>query len=137
VPAPVPPAQIVLKQVKLRTAHNKTLDAAILIAPNGRTLYHFTLDKAKKIACTGKCAQFWPPLLIKKGAEPSAGKGINAKKLGTIKRPNGRYQVTYYGWPLYTFLSDKKAGDVFGEGVEKTWFAVSPSGKLVKQASGG
>jgi predicted lipoprotein with Yx(FWY)xxD motif len=123
--------------VKLRAVKNPTLNAIILVSPKGMTLYHFTLDKGKKIACTGKCVDFWPPLLIKKGAKPTGATGLDAKKLGTIKRPNGRYQVTYAGYPLYTFASDKKKGDVFGEGVEKTWYAVSPTGKLVKKASVG
>ena len=123
------------KQVKLRAAHNATLNAMILISPSGRTLYHFLADKGKRIACTGQCAQFWPPLLIKKGAKPTGAAGLVPKKLGTIKRPNGRYQVTYAGFPLYVFASDKKKGDVLGEGFEKSWYAVAPSGKLVKRAS--
>jgi predicted lipoprotein with Yx(FWY)xxD motif len=109
----------------------------ILISPSGRTLYHFLADKGKTIACKGQCAQFWPPLLIKKGAKPTGATGLDPKKLGTIKRPNGRYQVTYAGFPLYLFASDKKKGDVLGEGVEKSWYAVAPSGKLVKRASVG
>ena len=122
-----------LKTVKLRATHNATLNAMVLISPKGLTLYHFTFDKAKKIACTGPCLKFWPPLLIKKGAKPTAGPGLNAKKLGSIRRPDGRYQVTYYGFPLYTFASDRRRGDVKGEGVENAWWAVGSTGKLVKK----
>jgi predicted lipoprotein with Yx(FWY)xxD motif len=125
----------VLKTVKLRQTHNASLNANVLISPKGLTLYHFTFDKAKKIACTGPCLSFWPPLLIKKGAKPTAGPGLNVKKLGTIRRPDGRYQVTYYGFPLYTFASDRRRGDVKGEGVENAWWAVSATGKLVKKPS--
>jgi len=123
----------VLKAVKLRAVHNDALNATILVGPRGLTLYHFLLDKGKKIGCTGKCAVFWPPLIIKRGAKPTAAAGLAAKKLGTIRRPNGRYQVTYAGLPLYTFALDKRAGDVHGQGVEKTWYAISPTGKLVKR----
>jgi predicted lipoprotein with Yx(FWY)xxD motif len=107
----------------------------ILISPSGRTLYHMTVEKGKKIVCTGECAKFWPPLLIKRGAKPTAGAGLDARKLGTIKRPDGRLQVTYAGLPLYAFASDKRTGDVNGEGVERIWYAVAPSGKIVKRAS--
>ena len=62
---------------------------------------------------------------------------MNAKKLGTIRRPNGRFQVTYAGLALYAFADDKKAGDANGEGVEKIWYAVAPSGKIVRRASVG
>ena len=121
-----------LKTVKLRAAHITSLDATVLISPRGLTLYHFTFEKAKKIACSGPCLKFWPPLLIKKGAKPTAGPGLNAKKLGTIRRPDGRYQVTYFGFPLYTFSSDRRRGDAKGEGVENAWWAVGANGKLVK-----
>jgi predicted lipoprotein with Yx(FWY)xxD motif len=93
-----------------------------------------TAEKGKKILCTGQCAQFWPPLLIKRGARPTAGPGLDPKKLGTIRRPDGRFQVTYAGLPLYTFAQDKRAGQANGEGVEKIWFAVGPNGKLVRKA---
>jgi predicted lipoprotein with Yx(FWY)xxD motif len=96
-----------------------------------------TAEKGKKIVCTGQCTQFWPPLLIKRGAKPTAGTGLDAKKLGTIKRPDGQLQVTYAGLPLYMFASDKRTGDVKGEGVEKIWYAVAPTGKIVKRAAVG
>ena len=57
--------------------------------------------------------------------------------LDEIRRPDGRYQVTYAGLALYTFASDKRPGDARGEGVEKVWFAISPSGRLVKRPSTG
>lgn len=101
------------------------------------TLYHLTAEKGKKIACTGACAQFWPPLLIRPGAKPTAGPGINQKKLGTTKRPDGSVQVTYAGLPLYRFASDKKPGDTKGQGFQKVWYAISPRGRIVKSASSG
>jgi len=118
-------------------AHSKTLGgAAILVSQNGLTLYHLIAEKGKKIVCTGQCATFWPPLLIAKGSKPTATKGVTAKKLGTIHRPDGRYQVTYAGFPLYRYSGDHKAGQVNGEGVENSWFAVSTAGKVVKLPAG-
>ena len=122
-----------LKTVRLRSSHNASLNANVVISPKGLTLYHFTAEKGTKIECTGPCLSVWPPLLVKKGAKPTAGPGLSAKKLGVIRRPDGRYQVTYFGFALYTFASDRRRGDVKGEGVEGTWWAVGASGKLVKR----
>jgi predicted lipoprotein with Yx(FWY)xxD motif len=72
---------------------------SLLATANGMTLYHYTLDKHGAIACTGTCAKFWPPLLVKVGAKPAVGSGINAAKLGTVKRPNGTTQVVYADFP--------------------------------------
>ena len=38
------------------------------------------------------------------------------KSLSTVKRPDGRRQVAYKGGPLYTFVEDKKPGDMKGNG---------------------
>jgi predicted lipoprotein with Yx(FWY)xxD motif len=109
----------------------------MLVASNGRSLYHETTETRGKIKCTGACATFWPPLTIKAGVKPTAGAGVNQALLGTIKRPDGRTQVTYNHFPLYRYGDDKKRGDVKGEGEEHIWFVVAPSGKLVKATTSG
>jgi hypothetical protein len=70
-----------------------------------------------------------------KGTKPLAGPGITKSKLGTIKRPDGRIQVTYAGLTLYRYSGDSKAGQTNGEGIQNIWYAISPTGKLVKKAS--
>lgn len=124
--------------MKIRGVRNAKLNATILVDQAGRTLYHLTKEKRKKIVCTGQCAQLWPPLLVRRGSKPTAGAGVDRKKLGTIRRPDGTVQVTYASFALYRFAGDRKPGQVAGEGVEKIWYAIDPSGRLVKgrQASG-
>ncbi len=126
------------------TAHSGTVSSAanakygaLLVNASGHTLYHMTAEKRGKIACTGSCAKFWPPLVIKQGTKPTAGTGVKQAKLGTIKRPDGSIQVTYNGYALYRFADDKKRGDTKGEDVEHIWFAVSPAGTLVKAPTTG
>ena len=106
----------------------------VLVTSSGLTLYRYTAEGRGAIGCTGACARLWPPLLVKGKAKPVAGAGINASKLGTIKRPGGGLQVTYNGYALYRYATDRKAGDVNGQGVDGKWYAIAPSGKLVRKA---
>jgi predicted lipoprotein with Yx(FWY)xxD motif len=114
----------------------KTRLGKILVDSRGHTLYLFKKDKGKKSACSGACAQFWPPL--RTSGKPKAGSGAKASLLGTTKRSDGKPQVTYNGHPVYGFVMDKKAGDTSGEGVTAfgaKWFAISASGKQVSPKS--
>ena len=119
----------------VKTAKNTTLNTTIIVNKSGLTLYHLISEKGKKFVCTGSCATIWPPLTVHKGSKPVAGSGITQSKLGMIKRPDGRIQVTYYGMTLYRYSADSKAGQTNGEGIQNIWYAISPTGKLVKNAS--
>ena len=117
--------------VQVKTSRNASLDASILVSSSGRTLYHLTTEHGKKIVCTSVCG-LWPPLLARKGAKLSAGVGVTKSKLGTVKRPDGKLQVTYGGLALYRYGGDSKPGQTNGQGISKTWYAISPTGALVK-----
>jgi predicted lipoprotein with Yx(FWY)xxD motif len=104
----------------------------ILVNSQGHTLYLFKKDSRGKSACTGECAQFWPPL--RASGAPTAGSGVSASKLGTIRRSDGKPQVTYKGHPLYTFRQDTKAGQTRGQGLTAfgaSWFTLSPAGNQI------
>ncbi|WP_024619319.1 COG4315 family predicted lipoprotein [Pseudomonas kilonensis] len=75
----------------------------------GMTLYTFAKDSAGKSACNDKCAANWPPLMAEAG-DKSMGDWT------VIKRDDGSMQWAYQGMPLYTFVMDKKAGDMTGDG---------------------
>ena len=115
---------------------HKTSLGSVLATRSGRTLYQFAADKRGRSACTAAaCVQFWPPLAAK--GRPTAGKGVRASLLGTIRRPGGVRQVTYAGHPLYTFALDKGAGQTKGQGLNDfggKWWAVSASGRKVVKA---
>jgi predicted lipoprotein with Yx(FWY)xxD motif len=88
------------------------------ILVSGKTVY--TL-KASKTSCGTRCLKIWPEVLLAKGVKKAkAGTGVNAAKLGTIKRANGALQVTYNGKPLYRFVGDTASGQVHGN-VTDTW----------------
>ncbi|MGW4486434.1 hypothetical protein ACWEOE_21615 [Amycolatopsis sp. NPDC004368] len=103
----------------------------------GRTLYRFDKDTPKPPTsnCNGDCKVKWPPVLVKPGSRIFVN-GVAAAKIGIITRSDGGRQVTLNGWPLYTFSGDKKPGDINGEGVQGTWFAISPTGGKVLPKGG-
>ncbi len=105
----------------------KTALGQVLVDAEGRTLYLYKKDtQGKASTCDGSCAVTWPPVEAKD--KPTAGTGIDATKLTTVKRADATEQVAYDGWPLYRYGGDKNAGDTTGEGVDSVWYAVSPAG---------
>jgi predicted lipoprotein with Yx(FWY)xxD motif len=105
----------------------------ILTTGSGVTLYEFTPDKAGKSVCTGACATTWPPLTVPSGTHVTAASGVGT--LTTITRSDGSKQVAINGHPLYKFAGDSGAGMTKGQGVEGTWFVVSPTGALIRKAA--
>ena len=105
----------------------------VLVDSSGRTIYLFVADKGTTSVCYGSCAQVWPPVLTT--GTPQAGAGVSASLLGTTSRTDGKTEVTYAGHPLYYFISDKKPGDLTGQGVNGfggPWYVVAASGAAVK-----
>jgi predicted lipoprotein with Yx(FWY)xxD motif len=104
----------------------------IIVDGRGRTLYLFEKDRRGHSACSGTCATYWPPLLTT--GKPAAGTGVKKSLLGTIRRANGKKQVTYNGHPLYRYIQDRKPGQITGQDSHffgASWYVVSPSGKKI------
>jgi predicted lipoprotein with Yx(FWY)xxD motif len=100
----------------------------VLVNDSGFTLYHLKTETAGKIECTGSCVGVWPPVLLPAGVMAAhAGSGLTGT-LGTIHRPDGGTQVTYNGFPLYTYSGDTAAGQANGQGIQGVWFAVTAAG---------
>lgn len=94
------------------TANNKTLGKKILVNRKGMTLYSLSVERKGKFICTNSvCLSLWKPLTVAKG---TVATGV--AHLTVVKRPDGRRQVAYRGGPLYTFVQDKRTGDVKGNG---------------------
>jgi predicted lipoprotein with Yx(FWY)xxD motif len=118
--------------VSLRT----TKLGQVLVNSKGHTLYLFEKDRNGRSSCSGKCAQFWPPLLSR--GKPTAGPGVKVSMLGTTRRSTGGLQMTYNKHPLYSFSLDKAAGQTNGEGnlaFGAKWYAVSGRGTAVLKAA--
>ena len=122
------------KQLVVKTATNPTLHQKVLVNRNGLTLYSLSVEQRGRFICTGSCLSLWTPLVVPKGTTPTG-----ALHLGTVRRPDGRAQVSYRGRPVYTFSEDRKAGDVKGNGFKDVgvWRPASPasSGSAAPPAS--
>lgn len=100
----------------------------VLVDSKGFTLYYFEKDQGGKSACYGACASVWPPLTGK----PQTEGGAMSSELGTTKRSDGTTQVTYAGWPLYTYTADTKPGEDNGTDVKSyggSWYPLHPNGE--------
>jgi predicted lipoprotein with Yx(FWY)xxD motif len=129
-PALLLPAPAFAARATVKTA--STSDGTVLVNQHGRSLYMFGKDRRGRSACSGACAQDWPPLLTT--SKPKAGSGVSASKLSTVKRSDGKTQVTYARHPLYTYAGDSGRGDVSGQGLDAfggIWSLLMPSGAKV------
>ncbi len=105
----------------------------VLVDDKGLSLYIFVPDKGATSVCYGSCAHVWPPVLTT--GTPRAGAGVDASLLGTTTRADGTTEVTYAGHPLYYFISDKKPGDITGQGVTGfggPWYVIAPDGVAIR-----
>ncbi len=102
----------------------------ILVDSKGLTLYDFHKDKGSKSACYDACAAAWPPLLTE--GDPQAQGAADRSMLGTTRRKDGTVQVTYNGWPLYTYAGDQNPGEANGNDIDEfgaEWYALQPNGQ--------
>jgi predicted lipoprotein with Yx(FWY)xxD motif len=111
----------------VKESENATLEETVLTTNKGKTLYSLSVEKHGKFICTSGCLSLWKPLVVPKGVTPKG-----PVKLSTVKRQDGRTQVTYKGLPLYSFNADKP-GEANGEGLKDvgTWHAA----KVAKASS--
>ena len=102
----------------------------VLFDANGQVVYAFENDRRNQSNCTcADCVQAWPPVLTE--SEPSAGSGIDAGLLGTLRRDDGSLQVTYNGRPLY-FYEHEGPGEIRCHNVDLhggLWWVVTPQGE--------
>jgi len=121
---------------KVVVAVRKTKLGPVLVDSAGRTLYVFLRDRGGKSFCYGACAEVWPPALV--GSRRLVfGKGVDGKKVGKVRRKDGKLQLIYNHHPLYTYVGDTAPGQTNGEGISSfggRWFVISPAGLLVKHS---
>jgi predicted lipoprotein with Yx(FWY)xxD motif len=101
---------------------------SMLFDSKKQAIYIFENDSEGKTVCYGECAEAWPPVFTK--GKPRAGDGVKQSLLGTVKRRDGKLQVSYAGKPLY-FYSHEGPGEVRCHNVDLNgglWWVVGPDG---------
>ena len=113
--------------------HNSGL-GKILVDASGFTLYEFSRDSRSKDTCVrvSGCSAVWPALSTH--GNPTAGSGVKASLLSTIKLPGGARQVTYAGHPLYRYAEATERAETAYVGVSHfggKWEALNAAGGAV------
>ena len=101
----------------------------MLFGADRQAIYIFERDPRNETVCYGECAEAWPPVYT--DGDPVAGRGVRQDLLGTVKRRDGRTQVTYAGKPLY-FYDHEEPGEVRCHNVNLNgglWWVVGPDGR--------
>jgi predicted lipoprotein with Yx(FWY)xxD motif len=123
--------------VTISTASIKGL-GTVLVDSQGKTLYVFKPDNAKRVTCTGACAAVWPPVKLTGSGKPSASGDVKASLLSSDPNPSGGSVATYNGWPLYTYVTDTGAGSARGQALNLNgglWYVIGPDGQPITKSA--
>jgi predicted lipoprotein with Yx(FWY)xxD motif len=120
-------------RTKLELRHTSV--GTILVNSRGYTIYAFAKDSRNRDNCqkSSACLRVWPPVTTV-GA-PIAGPGVKSSLIGTIKIKGGARQLTYNGWPLYTYIVDTHPGETTNINTPSfggRWPALNAAGQEVK-----
>ncbi len=119
-------AQAASKKLTLKSESISSLNASVLAAPSGRTLYRLKPETSRHVLCKTQCLQFWKPLTVSsKKTTVKLPTGIKGK-IGYLARGR-KFQVTLKGLPLYTFVGDTATGTAAGQNIKSfggTWMTL-------------
>lgn len=94
-----------------------------VLSDRGRlALYYWNAERDGRVRCRGECARVWPPLIVRRGTTVSARVAGIPGRFGTVRRPDGRLQLTHNRRPLYTYHDDPR-GRARCDNVNG-WFAI-------------
>jgi predicted lipoprotein with Yx(FWY)xxD motif len=96
----------------------------VLAMANGLVVYTYGKDtKGGPPTCTNACAALWPAVT----GIPMTNSGEKLPRaLGVVTAANGAKQITYDGYPLYIFKSEKPLATT-GNGVDGLWHVIKLS----------
>jgi predicted lipoprotein with Yx(FWY)xxD motif len=108
----------------------------VLVNGAGHVLYMFEPDDHAKVVCSATCQKIWPPVVAPRRGVARARYGARQSLIGSDRNPaDGRRIVTYDGWPLYTYVLDKRRHQDNGQNIALNggyWWALSPAGKIIR-----
>ncbi len=124
-PIPTNPQQIVI--------HNSATLGAYLTDNQNRALYFFSNDADGQDSCTGGCQLLWPVFNVDQLTADKLGPGLDFSDFGSITSVAGGKQITYKGWPLYSYAPPQNginqpeaAGLTSGDGFAGVWYVAKP-----------
>lgn len=112
----------------------------VIVDGNGRTVYLLTSGATKNVTCddASGCTKVWPDLPLPAGtAAATAGSGLQASLLSTMKLSDGETYPTYNGYLMYEYAGDHGPGQAHGQGIQSfggTWYVLNPAGTPVTTA---
>ena len=100
----------------------------LVVDVKGRTLYRSDRDRTRPSLsrCADACTKKWPPATVSSPDQVRVA-GIDPDLVGTIRRRDGRLQLTLAGHPLYRFAQDRP-GDLKGQCKDGVFFAATAVG---------
>ncbi len=103
----------------------------VLAEANNQVVYTYAKDtKGGTPTCTGSCAAAWPPVT----GVPKAGPADTfPATFGVVTGAGGVKQITYNGYPLYTFKGAKPLSTA-GNGIGGVWHVVPLSASDISGA---
>ena len=113
----------------------------VVVDGQGHTVYLLTSGNGKNVPCddASGCTKVWPDLALPDGtAAATAGTGLQASLLGTMKLADGETYPTYNGWLMYEYVGDSGPAQGHGQGLQSfggTWSAITPAGAPVPPAA--
>ncbi len=81
----------------------------VLSRVDKQVLYYWQVEKKAggRVRCVSSCAKAWPPLIVKSAKlVPKRIPGLSGV-FGTVRRPDGRLQVTRNKLPVYTYAHER------------------------------
>ncbi|MGG7101346.1 COG4315 family predicted lipoprotein [Rhodococcus sp. 24CO] len=111
----------------------KTADSplgTIAVDGEGMTVYIYDPDEEHPTgdSCDEGCLRHWPA--VTSVTDSPVTEGIDAA-IGTVPGPDGSFQVTVNGKPVYRYLDDEVPGDMLGQAVGSLWFMIDEFGNPV------
>jgi predicted lipoprotein with Yx(FWY)xxD motif len=115
----------------------------VVVDGRGRTVYILTSAAKKNVPCSDAsgCTGVWPDLPLPDGTSgATAGSGLGASLLGTMKLADGETYPTVNGYLVYEYTGDTGSGQANGQGIQSfggTWYVLDSSGRPVTSSVSG
>lgn len=102
----------------------------IAVDGEGMTVYIYNPDEENSQAgsCEDACLRYWPA--VTSVSDSPTVEGIDAV-IGTVDGPEGSFQITVNGKPVYRYLDDEVPGDMHGQSVGSLWWMIDEFGNPV------